>query len=205
MALLYATILADVSNYLTASLEHNVDFSAASLDLPESALADYHLLGSIIGSQTDNLSKVNTLTLTDQMKAEYTLGDLKVGLNGQFTWYNSTSNRTEFETISASEFNYGATLQYKLPLAIQLATDIKMFSRRGYQTAEMNTDDLIWNASLSRSFVKGKLTCKLEAFDILHQLSNTTYTVNAQGHVETWTNKIPNYAMLHVIYKFAKK
>lgn len=194
-----------VSNYLTASLEHNVDFSAASLDLPESALADYHLLGSIIGSQTDNLSKVNTLTLTDQLKAEYTLGDLKVGLNGQFTWYNSTSNRTEFETISASEFNYGATLQYKLPLAIQLATDIKMFSRRGYQTAEMNTDDLIWNASLSRSFVKGKLTCKLEAFDILHQLSNTTYTVNAQGHVETWANKIPNYAMLHVIYKFAKK
>ena len=67
----------------------------------------------------------------------------------------------------------------------------------------MNTDDLVWNASLSRSFLKGKLTARLEGFDILSQLSNTQYNVNAQGRYEQWRNALSRYAMLHLIYKFS--
>ena len=77
-----------------------------------------------------------------------------------------------------------------------------MFSRRGYQSEMMNTDDLVWNAELSRSLLKEKLTLKLTAFDLLHQLSNKQYSVNAQGRTETWTNCIPRYVMLSVAYKF---
>lgn len=32
--------------------------------------------------------------------------------------------------------------------------------------------------------------------DLLHQLSNTTYEVNAQSRTETWYRVIPNYVML---------
>ena len=42
------------------------------------------------------------------------------------------------------------------------------------------------------------------AFDILHQLSSTQYSVNAQGRTETWRNCIPRYAMLTLAYKFQK-
>ena len=76
-----------------------------------------------------------------------------------------------------------------------------MFSRRGYQSEMMNTDDLVWNAELSRSFFKEKFTLKLTAFDLLHQLSNTQYSVNAQGRTETWTNSIPRFVMLSAAYK----
>ena len=55
------------------------------------------------------------------------------------------------------------------------ATDMKMFSRRGYSGSAMNTDDLVWNASLSRSFHKRKLTARLEGFDILSQQYNATH------------------------------
>ena len=34
--------------------------------------------------------------------------------------------------------------------------------------------------------------------DLLHQLSNTQYSVNAQGRTETWYRVIPTYVMLHV-------
>lgn len=34
--------------------------------------------------------------------------------------------------------------------------------------------------------------------DLLHQLSNTTYEVNAQGRTKTWYRVIPNYVMLRV-------
>jgi len=40
--------------------------------------------------------------------------------------------------------------------------------------------------------------------DLLHQLSNTTYEVNAQGRTETMRNTLPRYLMLHVSYKFQK-
>jgi hypothetical protein len=77
-----------------------------------------------------------------------------------------------------------------------------MFSKRGYYSELMNTDDLVWNAELSRSFLKDKLTLKLQAFDLLHQLSKVQYSVNAQGRTEIWNNCIPRYLMMTIGYRF---
>ena len=41
--------------------------------------------------------------------------------------------------------------------------------------------------------------------DLLHQLSNTTYEVNAQGRTEIWYRVIPNYVMLSAAYRFNKQ
>ena len=80
-----------------------------------------------------------------------------------------------------------------------------MFSRRGYNSTMMNTDDLVWNAELARTLFKERLTLKLTAFDLLHQLSNKQYSVNAQGRTETRNNCIPRYAMLTLAYRFTQK
>ena len=69
----------------------------------------------------------------------------------------------------------------------------------------MNTDDLVWNAEVSRQFFKDKFIAKLTAFDLLHQLSNKQYSVNAQGRTETWNNCIPRYVMFSLMYKFTRK
>ena len=65
----------------------------------------------------------------------------------------------------------------------------------------MNTDDLVWNAQLTYPLAKGKIIAKLQAFDILHQLSNKSYSVNAQGRTEIWYNSIPRYAILSFAFK----
>ncbi|MBR5634436.1 MAG: hypothetical protein IKW78_04575, partial [Prevotella sp.] len=75
-------------------------------------------------------------------------------------------------------------------------------ARRGYQQREMNTTDWVWNAQLTRSFLKGKLLAKLKGFDILHQLSNTRYVMNEQGRTESWHNGIPRYVMLSLSWRF---
>ena len=69
----------------------------------------------------------------------------------------------------------------------------------------MNTDDLVWNAQLTRSLCKGKVIAKLQAFDILHQLSNKQFYVDAQGRTETWYNSIPRYIMFSLAFKMHKK
>ena len=96
------------------------------------------------------------------------------------------------------------TVATRLSLGISLSTDLKEYCRRGYSEKSFNTSDLVWNASLARSFCKGKLTLKAEAFDILQNLSSTVYEVGGQGKTEKWNNTLPSYAMLHLMYKISK-
>jgi hypothetical protein len=77
-----------------------------------------------------------------------------------------------------------------------------MQSRRGYSDVSMNTNELIWNAQLSQSFLKGNaLTVSLQFYDILHEQSTVTSILNAMQRSDTEYNAITNYAMLHVIYR----
>ena len=55
---------------------------------------------------------------------------------------------------------------------------------------------------LSQPLLKGKLIARLEAFDLLHNLSATQYEVNAQGRTETWYRSLPHYVMLHLVYNW---
>ena len=77
-----------------------------------------------------------------------------------------------------------------------------MFSKRGYSDPTLNTNELIWNAQLSHSFMKGKkLTVMLQWYDILNEQSNFSRTVNANGWTDRTVNAITSYAMLHVSYR----
>ena len=160
-------------------------------------------LTAVSGSTASSLSKVNNHTVEERLKLSYQQGKLKGNLLGRLQWTNATSERENFQTINAFEFNYGITGGYKLPGDIDFDTDLKIYSRRGYGNASMNTNDLVWNASLTRSFLKGKVITKVDGFDLLHQLSSVSYYVNGQGRTETFYNTIPSYVMVHFIYRIS--
>ena len=177
-----------------ASYTHSVDF--------EMAYEQYVPFQDM----TFTKSTVHNWTLNEHLGVEYQKDKFTIGLSGEVNWRRSTSQRQNFENISAFDYNYGGLLRYTIPwIELSIATDIRMYSRRGYQSTMMNTDDLVWNAELARSLFNEKLTLKFTAFDLLHQLSNKQYSVNAQGRTETWNNCIPRYLMLSVAYKFNKQ
>ncbi|MEE0446655.1 MAG: outer membrane beta-barrel protein [Prevotellamassilia sp.] len=156
---------------------------------------------TVTGSDANPRSKVKTLFLNETVKIDHRFGRQKVGAKAGCSWRNATSAREDFSTINAANFNYGLTGQFELPCGFQLFTDLTMYSRRGYEAHEMNTDELVWNARLSKQVWKKRLTLALEGFDILHNLSAVTHTLNGQGRTETYRNVIPSYGMLHVIYR----
>ena len=156
---------------------------------------------TVTGSDANPRSKVKTLFLNETLKIDHRFGRQKVGAKAGCSWRNATSAREDFSTINAANFNYGLTGQFELPCGFQLFTDLTMYSRRGYEAHEMNTDELVWNARLSKQVWKKRLTLALEGFDILHNLSAVTHTLNGQGRTETYRNVIPSYGMLHVIYR----
>ena len=89
------------------------------------------------------------------------------------------------------------------PWGMSLSTNLHENSRRGFSDSSMNTDELVWNAQLSQSFLKGKpLTVMLQFYDILDNQSNFSRTINAMQRSDTEFNSINSYAMLHVVYRF---
>ncbi len=163
---------------------------------------DHALLAGDTESQANT---VNTLQLHDGTHLQYDHSGLNVRLSADLRWRNSQGKMRDFETLNAWDYNYGLTARYTLPkLGTTLSADATMYSRRGYGSNSLNTDDLIINAYLSQPLLKGKLIMRIEAFDLLHQLSNTRYEVSAQGCIETWYRSLPHYAMLHLTYRWSK-
>ena len=163
---------------------------------------DHAMLTGMTASE-ENI--VNTLTLHDGAYIQYNKGTLNIRATGDIRWRHSEGKMQDFETLNATDFQYGLSARYILPrLNTTLSADGNMYSRRGYGSSELNTDDFVLNASISQPFFKSKLIARIEAFDLLHQLSNTQYTVNAQGRTETWYRSLPHYVMAHLVYHWNK-
>ena len=157
------------------------------------------------GETESHENEVNTLTLSDNTYIQFQKGDLNIRATGDIAWRHSEGRMRDFKTLNALDYQYGLSARYTLPvLKTTLTADGTMYSRRGYGSAMLNTDDFVVNASVSQPFLKGKLIARLEAFDLLHNLSPTQYEVNAQGRTETWYRSLPHYAMLHLVYHWNK-
>lgn len=190
-----------INNYIHGDYSRNVDYAMAT-----------NALISEMPEVSTSLSHVNNWYLEDRLTFNYRYNDLYMGTQF-YTQYRHANNKEHtIETINAVDFSYGLNAGYvfnkesfpKWLQKLNINTDIKMFSRRGYGEPSLNTDDLVWNASISRPFCKGKILVNLEAFDILHQLSNTQIIINGQARTEYMRNTLPRYIMLHVTYKFQK-
>lgn len=158
---------------------------------------------TLAGSADYQISKVNNIYVTDGLRLTMQKNKFRAALLGNMEWHNSVSLSNNFSTMNVFDFNYGMTATYVLPLNIGISTDLKMYSRRGYSESVANTNYLIWNMSLSRSFIKNKLDVRVIGYDLLQKISNHSFVVNGQGRTETFYNNIPSYVMLTVGYKIS--
>lgn len=148
-------------------------------------------------------STVRNLYQKNTLKLKYGWGENAVTLFGDTKWQHITGDHADFARFNATDYSYGATALLALPWKVKLSTDLTMFSRRGYHDTQLNTDELVWNAQLSRSFFKSRIVAILDAYDILGKLSNVTRTINAQGRTESYTNVQPRYLLLHIAYRLS--
>lgn len=75
------------------------------------------------------------------------------------------------QTISAQFRRIRESYNFSIGVDAFPQTTILNYKYMGkeYPVASMNTNELLWNASISHSFLQGKaLTIKAEVFDILH-------------------------------------
>lgn len=189
--------------------------AGASFNIALDTLNRWDVSGSVEGRYDHRIAYVNlnrtavpdrnvthTYNLSPSVSLSYRNKWLNVSLNGRTT-YARTENRLQASrNLSTWNFSYGGNTRITFPWGSNLSTDMHMYSKRGYADQTLNTNELIWNAQLSHSFLRGKkLTIMLQWYDILHEQTNFSRTVNANGWTDREVNAITSYAMLHVSYR----
>ena len=155
------------------------------------------------GINSDSQESVTkSLGISERLAASYRNDWLEVELNGSVNYQHNRSELQTNNNLDTWQFSYGGMVGITAPWGTSLTTNLNMQSRRGYSDASMNTNELIWNAQLSQSFLKGKaLTISLQLYDILHEQSTVSRTLTAMQRSDTEYNAITSYGMLHVIYR----
>ena len=169
---------------------------------------DHAMLAAMLQSQVNT---VNTLSLNSGANIRYHRKTLNIRAVGYMNWRHSMGKMYDFTTLNALDYHYGLEATYTTPAlwgtkigGLTLAADATMYGRR-YDSTELNTNDFIVNASLSQPFLNGKLIARLEAFDLLHQLSDTQYVINAMGRTVTCYRSLPHYVMLHLVFHWSRQ
>ena len=141
-------------------------------------------------------------TIIERLATSYRNSWLEVELDGSLNYMHTRNNLQATSNLDTWQFAYGGTINITTPWGTSLSTDLHQNSRRGYSDNSMNTNELVWNAQLSQSFLRGRnLTLSLEFNDILSNQSNFSRTVSAMSRSDVEYNSINSYAMLHVIYR----
>jgi hypothetical protein len=149
-------------------------------------------------------SIAKTVNVSERLTANYRADNFDVSLSGFVRYSHSKSTAQPEDKMNVFNFSYGPSVNYTLPwYNMKISTNLSMSSRRGYSDPNANTDELLWNAQLSASFLpKNALTVSLQLFDILQQQSNISRVVEALYRRDSESNAIYSYGMLNLSYKF---
>ena len=153
-------------------------------------------------SETAQKNAVNTMNIRERLAAGIRNSWLEFELNGSLNYTHARNQLQPESNLDTWQFSYGFSTNAQMPWGTTIATDLSMNSRRGFNDASMNTNELIWNVQLSQSFLRSKaLTLSVQFYDLLKQQSNISRTINSMMRSDTEYNSINNYIMVHAIYK----
>ena len=143
-----------------------------------------------------------TTNLNQRLNMSFRNDWLEVMLDGNVNYQHSRNELQPSADLDTWRFSYGGQVMVRLPIGLEISTNLHENSRRGYNDPSSNTNELIWNGQISKTFLKSKtLVVALNFYDLLRQQSNYERWVGATSRSDTRYNSINSYAMLHVRYR----
>ena len=188
----------------------------ATFNIALDTLNRWDFSGSLRGNYSHQVAYVNinrtaipdrnvthSYNLSPQVSLSFRNSWLNISANYNTTYAHTHNRLQASNNLTTWNHQYGANARITFPWGTNLSTDIHMNSKRGYSDPTLNTNELLWNAQISHSFLRGKpLTIMLQWYDILNQQSNFTRTINANGWTDREVNAITSYAMIHISYRY---
>lgn len=170
----------------------------------------FYITLSVRGNYRQNadMSQLNAATEKGGLLQQYgvtpnailrgTVGN-KFRFSGRWNTTFSTIKQSSMDT-HYRETRLAADFSWDLPWKFQLASDFCANIYNGFADASVNKAHCQWNASLARHFLSDKLSVRLIAHGILTPQNNIYSSINAISRVESYTDILPRYFMLSVVY-----
>ena len=149
------------------------------------------------------LATTHNYNVSQSLGASYRNEWMDINLRGNVRYNYAINEMQPEQKQNTWQFNYGPNANFNIPWQnIKISTSINMNSRRGYSSKEFNTNELLWNGQISKSFLPmNAATVSLQFYDILGQQKNVNRNITATGHSDTYNNNINSYFMVHFIYR----
>ena len=146
-----------------------------------------------------NLAKYSSTYLS--LKIRVHIDTLEFSLGGSYSFNSSSSSLNTASNQSYTSHSYDASFEVELPLKMKIETDAT-YDVNKQRTQGYNINTIIWNASLSKRFLKNEnLILSVEANDLLNQNINTYRDINDNVISDIKTAVIGRYIMMKVIFK----
>ena len=166
--------------------------------------ASYANQVSYIATNETKDTRKNTTTnlvIGERLNAAYRNNWIEIGVNGSLSYTFEKDKLNPQNNQEPYNFSYGGNLQFYTPWKMTITTNMTNQARRGYSDSSMNRNELIWNAQIAQSFLKGALTLSFEWNDILKEQSNITRSLTANGRSVYTYNGVNSYGMIRAIYR----
>lgn len=166
------------------SYSHRVGYSSLMNDNAESAI-----------------SISNNVMAGGKVYATYRNDVFDCNLAVNFNTNISKNNLNDFNDRTTYSFGSTANANVNLPWDMVFSTDIRYNALRGYSDG-FDNDYVIWNAQVSKNFLKYKqATIRIKMYDILQSQSNTYRTMGFDYTQDSETNMVGSYFIVHFIYR----
>ena len=143
------------------------------------------------------------LVLMEAGGINYRSDVIDLGVNGNVRYNNSQYTLQPDNNQNTLNYGVGGMTTLYLPLAFKLESDVMYSTNSGYSSG-FQQNELMWNASASKSFLRGnQATLRIKIYDILQQRSNISRNVTATGYTDSEYNTLNSYFMVHFIYRFS--
>ena len=153
------------------------------------------IMDDLIAGRTTTLSVMENLTFV--YRNDYLETRLGARASYRKAWYEIAS-QARSDTWDNSVF---AEVTATLPWGMEIATDARYNYYIGYD-AGFGEPSLTWNAEISQSFLKKKMTLRLKVYDILNQ-SRNNYRNTTDNYIEdTYNNTLGQYFIISLVYRF---
>lgn len=157
---------------------------------------------TVKGEEEAALNTTHNFNIGENLRGNYRTDDFDVSLTGSIRYNQVKNNKQSNSNRETFDYTFGGDTRIYLPWQLELSTDMNYRIKRGYG-GDFNNNEAIWNAQLSKSFLKGNAaTIRIKIYDILQQQTNLSRSISESMMTDSETNMLGSYFMVHFVYKF---
>ncbi len=165
---------------------------------------NFNLMGSYnqnIGFNNGQRNRSNNLSVAPSMSVAFRPENWEAELRPYYRLQNTRNTLNTRNNQNVKNFGGRFNGSWYSPFGLVVTTDLNFTASRGMATG-YNTDEWMWNASISYQFLRNRTgTIMLRAYDLLQQRKSIRRSVTANYIDDTSYNALTRYFMVSFTYK----